>query len=184
MRDELKEYYENYDEGGRLNQDNAHKIEFLTTAYYFDKILPTGSHILDACAGEGNYAFYLAEQGHKVVACDLVEKHVAAIKTNSRAEKLRSVQVADVLDLSRFDEGSFDVVLCIALYHLFDPVEREKCIAQCLRVLKPGGVFAFAYISRHAIYITHFDRGGTSADFLSELHKTGKNLVFCGMNFG
>lgn len=185
MRDELKEYYENYDEGGRLDRDNAHKIEFLTTVHYLDKILPKSSHILDACAGEGNYAFYLAGQGHKVVACDLVEKHVAAIKANPRADKLESVQIADALDLSRFDEGSFDVVLCMgALYHLFDPAEREKCVAECLRVLKPGGIFAFAYINRHAMYINHFAMGRTSVDFWEQLRETGKNLVFYGMDFG
>jgi len=186
MNDELKIHYEEiYQEAGRLSQDNAHRIEFLTTSHYFDKLLPKGSRILDACAGTGDYAFYLAAQGHGVFACDLMEKHIEYIKAQPQADRLVGAEVANVLDLSRFNEGSFDVVLCMgALYHLFDPLEREKCVQECLRVLKPGGIFAFAYINRHAIYINHFAMARTPIEFWNEVRETGKNRVFYGMDFG
>jgi len=67
------QYYENYDEDGRFFRDNAHMIEYLTTIHYFDRLFIPGSQILDACAGTGRYSFYLANQGHNVTACDLVE---------------------------------------------------------------------------------------------------------------
>jgi len=185
MSQDVKTYYENYDEGRRLSRDNAHKIEFLTTVHYLNKLLPPGSCILDACAAEGEYAFYLAKQGHEVFACDLVDKHVAAMKANPKADKLVGVEVANVLDLSQFDDERFDVVLCMgALYHLFEPSEREKCVAECLRVLKPGGIAAFAYINRHGMGLTHFAGGHTSVDIWEEVRKTGKHQVFYGMDFG
>ena len=186
MRGNLKEFYENYDEGGRLDKDNAHKIEFLTTVHYFDKLLPPGSHILDACAREGKYAFYLAEKGHKVVACDLVEKHVDAMKANPQAGKLAGIEVANALDLSRFEEAGFDVVLCMgALYHLLDSAEREKCVAECLRVLRPGGIFVFAYLNRHTMYVTLFALGPAEySNYLERLFETGISDVFYGMDFG
>jgi len=147
MSDELRLHYEeNYEEDGRLRCSYGHSIEFLTTIHYFDKILPPNSSILDMCAGGGEYAFYLASKGHKVFACDLLEKHVNIMCGKPDASKLMGIEVVNALDLSRFDEDSFDVVLCMgALYHLFDPTEREKCIAESLRVLKNGGIFAFAY---------------------------------------
>jgi len=185
MSQDVKTYYENYDEGRRLSRDNAHKIEFLTTVHYLNKLLPPGSCILDACAAEGEYAFYLAKQGHEVFACDLVNKHVAAMKANPKADKLAGVEVANVLDLSQFDDERFDVVLCMgALYHLFEPAEREKCIEECLRVLKYDGIAAFAYINRHAMYINHIAMGKSSLEFMNQLRDTGKNLVFYGMDFG
>ena len=57
-------YYNTYDEDGRLFRDNSHQIEWLTTMHYFDDIIPASSKIFDGCAGTGNYAFRLAEQGH------------------------------------------------------------------------------------------------------------------------
>ena len=145
MIDELKIHYEeNYEEAGRLRRNNSSRIEFLTTVHYFVQFFRPNSNILDVCAGGGEYAFYLANQGHEVFACDLMEKHVNIMKTNTDADKLNGIEVANALDLSRFGEGSFDVVLCMgAMYHLFDPKEREKCITECLRVLKTGrhGVF-------------------------------------------
>jgi len=184
MSSEVKRFYENYEEGKRLSRDNAHKIEFLTTVHYLDKFLPKGSRILDACAGEGDYAFYLADRGYKVIACDLTPKHIDSIKANPQANKLVGAEVANVLDLSRFDDGSFDVVLCMgALYHLFDPTEREKCIAECLRVLKSGGIFAFAYINRYGVFMSEFYRQRIPLDILTEMTKTGRIDVFYCMDF-
>ncbi len=64
MSEQIKSYYENYDEDGRLFRDKAHIPEWLTTVRYFDRLFAPGSHILDACAGTGRYSFYLADKGH------------------------------------------------------------------------------------------------------------------------
>jgi ubiquinone/menaquinone biosynthesis C-methylase UbiE len=39
------------------------------------------------------------------------------------------------------------------MYHLKEKNHREKCIQECLRVLKPGGILAISYINKH--YIIH-----------------------------
>ena len=186
MSDELRIHYEeNYEEDGRLRRSHGHSIEFLTTIHYFNKLLPPGSRILDMCAGGGEYAFYLANKGHKVFACDLLEKHVDIMRSKPDADKLAGIEVADALDLSRFDENSFDVVLCMgALYHLFEPAEREKCMAESLRVAKNGGILAFAYINRNGAYIADFCREGYPMELLAQVMKTGKSGVFYGMDFG
>lgn len=79
MTDKIKKYYENYDEEGRLFRDKAHLPEYLTTTRYFDHLFVPNSRILDACAGTGRYAFYLADQGHTVTVSDLVEYYVLDI---------------------------------------------------------------------------------------------------------
>ena len=94
MSEQIKNYYKNYDEDGRLFRDNAHQVEYLTTIRYFDRIFKPGSRILDACAGTGRYSFYLAEKGHFVTACDLVEHNVNIIKSKPNAHNLTDIAVS------------------------------------------------------------------------------------------
>jgi len=150
MSEQIKNYYENYDEEGRLFRDKAHLPEWLTTIRYFDRLFMPGSQILDACAGTGRYSFYLVEKGHIVTSCDLVEHNVNIIKMKPNADKLVSISVCNVLDLSLFEENSFDIVLCMgALYHLSTEELREKAISECVRVCKVGGIVVLAYIIEH-----------------------------------
>lgn len=88
MVSDVINYYNTYDEDGRLFRDHSHQIEWLTTMHYFHEMLPANSRIFDGCAGTGNYAFNLAEQGHKVVASDLVPHNVEVMlkKTGGHAD--------------------------------------------------------------------------------------------------
>ena len=150
----IKNYYENYDEDGRLFRDNAHKVEYLTTIRYFDRVFKPNSRILDACAGTGNYSFYLANKGHRVTACDLVEHNVNIIKAKPDAQKLEDILVCNVLDLSRFTDNNFDVVLCMgALYHVREKEVRRQAVAECVRVCKPGGIVVLAYITKVGVIL-------------------------------
>jgi len=181
----ITDYYENYNEDMRLTRDNAHQVEYLTTTHYFDQLIPATSTILDVCAGTGIYSFYLAQQGHMVTACDISAHHVELIKSKPESDKLAEIAVSNVLDLSRFDDGAFDVVLCMgALYHLNNINDREKCLSECLRVLKVGGLFVGAYINRHAVCIQSFlENLSDEVQERKELAKTGVFNVFYGMDF-
>ena len=165
MTEQIKSYYENYDEEGRLFRDNAHLPEYLTTIRYFDKLFTPGSRILDACAGTGKYSFYLAERGHSVTACDLVEHHVNIIKSAPNACKLAGTMVCNVLDLSQFEDGSFDVVLCMgAMYHLPTDAEKTQAIRECTRVCKPGGLVALSYLNYFAVVAASVNEGLNNLD--------------------
>lgn len=180
----LEQYYNSYDENERLKKDNVHAIEYRTTLHFLQKHLEGAVTVLDCCAGCGIYAFYFAGIGYEVTAGDLVEKHIDCINASEKRYLLKEVYQGNVLDMSRFDDGSFDSILCLgALYHLQTEKEREICVKECVRVLKPKGIFAFAYINRNAIFINHFKQG---KDFESgeNIMKTGKNGIFYGMAFG
>ena len=183
---ELQEYYEKiYTEHTRLFKSKAHSIEYLTTIHFLDKYLQPKSRILDACAGTGAYAFYLAEKGHAVTACDLVQKHVDTMKADTRTEKLADIQICNALYMPAFEDDSFDVVLCMgALYHLMNADDRRKCVAECLRVLKPGGIVAFAYLNRNGMYVADLALSRGDSQSRAQILKTGRNSMFYGMNFG
>lgn len=167
MYEQIKTYYENYDEDGRLFRDNAHQVEYLTTIRYFDRLFVAGSRILDACAGTGRYSFYLADKGHTVTACDLVQHHVNIIKSKPDAGNLADIAVCDILDLSRFAENSFDVVLCMgALYHFRTNDLRIKAIAECVRICKPGGLVVLAYITKIGAILANINADASNMDGL------------------
>ena len=171
MTEQIIKHYVNYDEEGRLFRDKAHLPEYLTTIRYFDRLFSPGSRILDACAGTGRYSFYLADKGHIVTACDLTPHHVNIIRTNPDAIKLADTAVCNVLDLSRFEIDSFDVVLCMgAMYHLSSDDEKIKAIRECTRVCKPCGIVALSYLNYFAVVAAEVkpglgDLSETLADF-------------------
>jgi 2-polyprenyl-3-methyl-5-hydroxy-6-metoxy-1,4-benzoquinol methylase len=131
--DELLPYYDGYDEEGRLDRDNCHRLEFLTTVHYLDRILAPRARVLDVAAGTGRYAFYLAGKGHQVTARDIVPAHVEAMRRKAAASQSRlDIGWGDARDLAAFEPESFDAVLCMGpMYHLHEPGERRAVVGEC-----------------------------------------------------
>jgi SAM-dependent methyltransferase len=64
-----------------------------------------------------------------------------------------SARLGDARELP-FGDGEFDAVLLLGpLYHLPDRADRVRTLAECRRVLRPGGVVAAAAITRWALLI-------------------------------
>lgn len=184
FEEKLIEYYASGYEGKRLKKDKYHSIEYLTTVRYLDKLLPEEGRVLDCCAGGGTYSFYLAERGYSVTAADLSPKNIEIIKSNKQSGMLDDVRDLNVLDMSCFADNSFDVVLCMgAFYHLKSAEERQRCIAECLRVLKDGGVFVLAYINRNPCVLYQFWQQPKNIKAQAELIKTGDNGLFYAADF-
>lgn len=148
MNNSVIEYYNTYDEDGRLFRNYSHQIEWLTTMHYFDKLIPAYSKIFDGCAGTGNYAFQLAKQGHSVVASDLVPHNVdIMLKKQEKTPILKDIFIGDICDYNHYDNHYFDVVLCMgAFYHLNEDM-RHKAMEQCLRLLNENGILVITYIN-------------------------------------
>jgi 2-polyprenyl-3-methyl-5-hydroxy-6-metoxy-1,4-benzoquinol methylase len=147
-------YYNGYNEEGRLFRDNSHKVEWITTMTYFEKLFSNGSFILDGCAGTGNYSFKLAELGHKVIASDIVPHNVEIIKEKqNRKPILEDARIGDITDLSQYGTETFDVVLCMGAFYHLENEGRNNAIIECMRVLKPNGILVISYINNMAITI-------------------------------
>jgi len=177
-------YLSGYGEQNRFQLDQSHSIEYITTMHFLLKHLPKGCSVLDCCAAGGAYAFPLAKEGYKVTAGDLIKEHVDILNEKNKDNLLENIYQGNVLDMARFADETFDAVLCMgALYHLMEREDREKCIAECLRVLKTGGIFIFAYVNRNAVYINHFNRNDYPIEVQTAVLKTGVNGVFYTMDF-
>lgn len=142
------DYYDSYDEEGRLFRDYAHQIEWLTNMHYLKRAIPSDSRIFDGCAGTGRYAFELAAQGHRVVASDLVPSNVGKMREKQKRNPiLKDIFVGDICEPNHYGDGYFDVVLCMGAFYHLDEAMREKALEQCLRLLKKDGVLVVSYMN-------------------------------------
>jgi len=146
-------------EWNRLAKDPFHKIEFDTTIKFLKKYLPKKSFILDAGGGPGRYAIELAKMGHDVVLFDLVPEHLEIarnkIKKTKVQTKIKDVVEGSITDLSRFEDNSFDVVLCLGgpLSHINPESERQKAINELLRVAKRGALIFVSVMSKYGVLL-------------------------------
>ena len=146
--------YSEYDEDARLVRDRGHNVEYLTTMHYIQKFLKSGSKILEIGAATGRYSIALAKMGYDVTAVDLTPKHVEIMKSKSQGMNNFCCMPADALDLSMFENESFDLVLNLGpMYHLFHQKDKEKAVSETIRVTKKGGICMFAYIPCAAIML-------------------------------
>ncbi|MCM1182791.1 MAG: class I SAM-dependent methyltransferase [Roseburia sp.] len=177
MKKYVIDSYENYREEDRLTTNNARKIEFITTSKILDEHLDRNCKILDCAAGTGIYAFYLADKGHMVTATDITPRHIDIINKQKVKHHFQiETAVLDATDMSVFEDNSFDVVLNMGpFYHLITESEREKCLSECIRVLRKGGLLVTAYIPRFYVfqYVAMSDEKFLNAALAKQLIETG-----------
>ena len=152
---ELNEIYQMFDEDKRLNTSKARSIEFLTTVRFIERYLQKDMKIIDIGAGTGAYSLYYAKQGYDVTAVEPVERNLASLKSKISDDMKIKAILGNALDLSEFDNDSFDLVLCFGpLYHLISDEEKQNCIEETRRMCKPKGKILYAYISNDMVFVT------------------------------
>ena len=155
----VQQIYSRSDESSRLTQTKASKVEFLTTVKYIEKYLTPGMKILDIGAGAGVYSFYFSRKGYQVEALELADSNIAAFRAQLTPEDTVVLHQGNALDLSRFRDDSFDIVLLFGpLYHLHSEDDKLRCIAEAKRVCKPGGKLFFAFLSNDMVILTMFSQ--------------------------
>ncbi|WP_420332872.1 class I SAM-dependent methyltransferase [Roseibium sp.] len=150
--DRVRDFYDRTveDEWLRLERN---WLEFGVTKAFLNRFLPPSASILDIGSGPGRYALDLTAAGHAVDLRDLSEQNVAFAKKEAQRRDLRlnSARPGDARDLSDLPNDSYDAVLALGpLYHLTSEDDRRRVISEAVRVMKPGGIGAFAFISRFA----------------------------------
>ena len=161
-RTELEEYYNKFNEEKRLNSRHG-QVEFITSMKYIHDYLDSEktSKILDIGAGTGRYSLYYASKGYKVNSIELIDSNIEVFKTKIKDDMDISLEQGNALDLSRFEDDTFDVTLLLGpLYHLFTEEDKEKAISEAIRVTKKGGIVYLAYITNDAVILSYGLRKG------------------------
>ena len=147
--------YNIFNEDVRLNHSKAARVEFLTTVRYIEKYLKPGARILDIGAGAGEYSLYFAKKGYEVSALELADNNIKAFRKKITPELHIDLVQGNALDLSRYADESFDIVLLFGpLYHLRSAADRAQCINEAKRVCKKDGTLFFSFIGNDMVILT------------------------------
>lgn len=143
----LEQYYNNYDEEGRLLSRHG-QVEYLTTMKYISECLSgmVEPKILEVGAGTGRYSVTLAKQGYQVTAVELVAHNLEILRSKlDGTEPILALQ-GNALDLSAFPDASFDLTMLLGpMYHLYTKTDKLQALSEAVRVTKPGGYILVAY---------------------------------------
>ena len=143
----LEEYYNNYDEEGRLLSRHG-QVEYLTTMRYIEECLEgiSDPSILEVGAGTGRYSVTLAKQGFQVTAVELIEHNLDILKSKLDGTEPITARQGNALDLAAFSDNSFDLTMLLGpMYHLYTKEEKLRALSEAVRVTKPGGYILVAY---------------------------------------
>ena len=156
----LSDYYENFDENGRLESSYG-KIEYITTMKYIERYLKPGMRVLEIGAGTGRYSHALAQQGYQVDAVELIEHNIDIFKKNTLPGETVTVTQGNATNLQEFVSETYDITLVLGpMYHLFTKEDQRKALSEAVRVTKKGGMIFVAYCMGDAsILLYGFGRG-------------------------
>lgn len=161
---ELENYYGKFCEDKRLLRKHG-QVEFRTSMKYIHDYLKKGDRILDIGAGTGRYSVALSNEGYEVDAIELVKYNLGMLK--AKKSNVRAYQ-GTALDLSRFDDETFDVTLLFGpMYHLFTYEDKLKALAEAKRVTKTNGIILVAYVMNDYSVLVHGFRDGHIKEAIS-----------------
>lgn len=150
-KENLIKYYNKFNEDKRLTRRHG-IVEFNTSIHYILKYLGGEvKKVLDVGAGTGKYSGYLYDKGYDVTSVELVKHNLMTIKKNY--PHIPSY-IGNALDLSRFDDNSFDAVILFGpMYHLISDDDKVRALLEAKRVVKNGGfIFISYYMNDYAIF--------------------------------
>lgn len=159
-KDYLTNYYEHYDEDGRLCSKHG-MVEYITTMNYIEKYLRPGMRVLEIGAATGRYSHTLARKGYRVDAVELVEHNIEIFRQNTAPGESVTITQGNAMDLAMFDDNNFDITLLLGpMYHLFTKEDKLKALSEAIRVTKKGGIIFAAYCMGDASVLSYgFIRG-------------------------
>jgi S-adenosylmethionine-dependent methyltransferase len=176
----------------RLVRDPFHKLEFETTLRFLKKYLPKKGLILDAGGGPGRYTMELARMGYDLVLLDLVKEHLdfasGKIPGKKLGKRIKAMEQGTITDLSRYESGSFDAVICLGgpLSHVHPKKMRAKAVSELLRVAKKNAPVFVSVMGFYGVMLATPEgwpqEVGLRRHFLNFV-RTGDDYRFAGPHF-
>ena len=143
----LEEYYNNYNEEGRLLSRHG-QVEYLTTMRYIKECLEgiSDPSILEIGAGTGRYSVTLAKQGFQVTAVELIKHNLEILRSKLDGTEPIITTQGNALELSLFSDNSFDLTMLLGpMYHLYTKEDKLRALSEAVRVTKSGGRILVSY---------------------------------------
>jgi ubiquinone/menaquinone biosynthesis C-methylase UbiE len=142
-REYIARFFDDYGEREweRLEATPWGRVELEVHRRLLREFVRPGDRVLEVGAGPGRYTLELADIGARVVASDVSPRQLELHRERTQAveQAVEARVVADVLDLSAFEDGEFDAAVCIGgpLSYVLERV--DDAVRELLRVTRPGG---------------------------------------------
>jgi ubiquinone/menaquinone biosynthesis C-methylase UbiE len=132
------------EEYSRLTATASGHTEFRIMTDLLDEFIQSGSVVIDIGAGPGRYAEYLLRRNCTVGLVDLSARSLKAfsdrIESSRYSKNILFNQVSCATQLNWINDNIADAILLMGpLYHLVNEEHRSIALANCRRILKPGG---------------------------------------------
>lgn len=127
----------------RFEADLAARVNLEVHRHFLGRFVRPGERVLEAGAGPGRFTMELARLGAAVVVADISHEQLRLNREHVGGagldEQVEARVIADVCDLSRFEDAEFDATVCFGgpLSYVVD--RADDALAELLRVTKPGG---------------------------------------------
>ena len=113
---------------------------------YVQRYLKPGMRILEIGAATGRYSHFLARQGYRVDAVELIDHNIEIFKRNTMPSENITITQGNAKDLQGFGDNTYDITLLLGpMYHLFTEEEKLQALSEAIRVTKKGGIVFSAY---------------------------------------
>jgi SAM-dependent methyltransferase len=129
--------------------------------HYLRRFIRAGDRVLDAGAGPGRFTLELARIGADIVVVDLSNRQLELNRERLAAEglddRVRERVLADVTDLSRFEDGGFDAVVCYGGPISYAVDRAADVVSELVRVTRPRGhvlVSVMSLVGAFSHYLT------------------------------
>ena len=147
--------YSAANEKDRAETAGIYGMEFLYTKKYMSEFINTNTDVAEIGCGGGYYGFYFSDKCKSYLGVDITPINVEEFKKAIKKNNLTNVraEIGDAIKLNHIDDCKFDVVMCLGpMYHL-NRDDRCKCISECKRICKNGGIVSFAYINKTGVIL-------------------------------
>ncbi|WP_019909458.1 class I SAM-dependent methyltransferase [Paenibacillus sp. HW567] len=154
--------YDNYGdrEWTRLEKDGHGELLYQVHLDILKRYLKLTDNVLEIGAGSGRYTKDIVPMCAELTVADIsshqIEFNQSKMRELSLIDSIKAYHVLDVLDMSVFEDSSFDCVVCIGgvINYLLD--KETAGIQELLRVLKPEGILivgAMSFIGASLYYL-------------------------------
>ena len=151
----LENYYNDYDEEGRL-ENRIGKVEYLTTRRYLDPLLTSDCKIAEIGAGTGRYSVTLTKEGYDVTAVELVQHNLDILRSKLNGSENIKTYLGNALDLNMLKDNTYDITLLLGpMYHLYSDEDKITALKEAVRITKKGGYIFVAYCMNEATVIQY-----------------------------
>ena len=140
-------------EWSRLEATAYGRLQAIIHTDFIRRYVGPGDRVLDAGCGPGRFSIVVAELGATVTALDLSNVQLQLAKERlGEAGVLESVGgfvSGDIADLSMFQDGHFDVVICYGGALSYVCAQRYRAASELVRVVRPAGILLTSVMSRY-----------------------------------